>query len=141
MGDTKKSAEKMQLTDCLKNLSEEAFTDIVEQAVSRIPEEIRKKFENVLISVRQYPSEEMLEELGLPPGQTLFGYYSGVSLVDRHPTDPPLYPDTIYIFQRPLEAYCRSREELLEEIEITVVHEIAHFVGFDDDQLDALGYS
>jgi predicted Zn-dependent protease with MMP-like domain len=125
----------------VKNLSTEAFSDIVEQAVSRIPAEIRRKLDNIVISVQPYPSEEILEELGLPPGEGLFGFYSGVPLIDRSATDPPLYPDTIFIFQQPLEAYCRSREELLEEIEITVVHEIAHFFGFDDEQLNALGYS
>jgi predicted Zn-dependent protease with MMP-like domain len=82
----------------------------------------------------------MLEEMGLAPDEPLFGIYWGVPLTERSLADPPLYPDTIYIFQQPLEAFCTSREELLEEIEITVVHEIAHLFGFSEADLEALGY-
>jgi len=82
----------------------------------------------------------MIEEAGLPPGETLFGLYCGVPLTERSITDPPLHPDTIYIFQETLEQHCATREELIEEIEITVVHEVAHFLGLDDAQLEALGY-
>lgn len=122
------------------HLSEAAFSNVVEQAISRIPEELRKKMENILITIQPRPSSDLLSELGYPPETVLFGVYLGVPLPERSPADPPLYPDAIYIFQEPLEAYCRTREELLEEIEITVVHEIAHFLGFDDDDLEALGY-
>jgi predicted Zn-dependent protease with MMP-like domain len=82
----------------------------------------------------------MLEEVGLAPDEPLFGIYWGVPLIERSVTEPPLYPDTIYIFQEPLEAFCVTRAELIEEIEITVVHEVAHFVGFSDEELAALGY-
>ncbi|WP_319585249.1 metallopeptidase family protein [uncultured Desulfobulbus sp.] len=121
-------------------LSTEAFARIVEQAIARIPEELRKRMENILISVKQQPSTEMLEEMGLAPDEPLFGIYWGVPLTERSLADPPLYPDTIFIFQQPLEAFCTSREELLEEIEITVVHEIAHLLGFNEADLEALGY-
>jgi len=121
-------------------LSAEAFDRIVEQAIARIPFEIRHHLDNVLISVQPRPSRELLTEMGYSPDEELFGLFTGVPLTERSPTDPPLYPDTIYIFQEPLEAFCLSREELIREIEITVVHEIAHFVGFGDDELEALGY-
>lgn len=121
-------------------LSSEAFDRIVKQAIARIPREIRQHLDNVLISVQPHPSRELLAEMGFARDELLFGIFSGVPLTERSLTDPPLYPDTIYIFQEPLEAFCRSREELIEEIEITVVHEIAHFVGFGDDELEDLGY-
>ncbi len=121
-------------------LSTEAFVRIVEQAIARIPEELRKRMENILISVKQQPSTEMVAEMGLAPDEPLFGIYWGVPLTERSLADPPLYPDTIYIFQDPLEAFCTNREELLEEIEITVVHEIAHLFGFSEAELEALGY-
>jgi len=121
-------------------LTTEAFARIVEQAIARIPEELRKRMENILISVKQQPDTEMVEEMGLAPDEPLFGIYWGVPLTERSLADPPLYPDTIYIFQQPLEAFCTSREELLEEIEITVVHEIAHLFGFSEADLKALGY-
>jgi len=129
------------MRDSHPKLTTEAFTRVVEQAISRIPEEIRRHMENILISVKQQPSAEMLEEMGLAPDEPLFGIYWGVPLTERSLADPPLYPDTIYIFQQPLEAFCTSREELLEEIEITVVHEIAHLFGFSETDLEALGYN
>jgi len=122
-------------------LTTEAFARVVEQAIARIPERIRGHLENILISVKQQPDAEMLEEMGLAADEPLFGIYWGVPLTERSLADPPLYPDTIYIFQQPLEAFCTNREELLEEIEITVVHEIAHLFGFSETDLEALGYN
>jgi predicted Zn-dependent protease with MMP-like domain len=121
-------------------LSPEAFDRVIEQAIARIPEEIRRYLANVVFSVQPRPSPELLAEMGFPPDEVLFGYFSGIPLTERSIADPPLFPDTIYIFQEPLEDYCRNRQELIEEIEITVVHEIAHFVGFDEGQLEELGY-
>ncbi|MCL2340493.1 MAG: metallopeptidase family protein [Proteobacteria bacterium] len=121
-------------------LSQEVFARLVEQAVARIPESIRRHLDNILIAVQQRPSADILEELGLPPDEPLFGVYSGVPLTERSAFDPPLYPDTIFIFQEPLEDACATREQLLTEIEITVVHEIAHWAGFTDAELEALGY-
>ena len=123
-----------------EKLSAEAFDRIVKQAIARIPLEIRRHLDNVLISVQPHPSRELLTEMGYSPDEVLFGLFTGIPLTERSSTDPPLYPDTIYIFQEPLEAFCLSREELIREIEITVVHEIAHFMGFGDEELDALGY-
>ena len=121
-------------------LSSAEFDRVVAQAIDRIPEELRGHLVNLVISVQPRPSGELLAELGFAPDEELFGIFTGVPLTERSVTDPPLYPDTIQIFQEPLEAYCLDLEELIEEIEITVVHEIAHFLGFDDDQLEALGY-
>jgi len=64
-----------------------------------------------------------------------------VPLPERSATAPPLFPDEILIFREPLERCCRSAAELVEEIEITVVHEVAHYLGFDEDQLADLGYA
>lgn len=75
----------------------------------------------------------------IPPEDTLFGLYEGVPLTERG-FDSPLYPDTIWIFQNPLEDECETEDELLEEIKITIVHEIVHFFGIDDDHLEELGY-
>jgi predicted Zn-dependent protease with MMP-like domain len=116
------------------------FNRLVKQAIARIPFEIRRHLENILISVQPRPDRELLAEMGFAPDEELFGIFTGVPLTERSPADPPLYPDTIHIYQEPLEAFCRNREELIEEIEITVVHEIAHYMGFDEDDLIALGY-
>lgn len=123
-----------------KRLNEEEFAALVEQAITRVPEEIREALGNMVITVQDRPDPELLEELGFAPDEELFGVYSGIPLSERNLTDPPLYPDIIYIFRGPLEEYCRSRRELIEEIEITVVHEIAHYLGFTEEQLEDLGY-
>ena len=122
-------------------LSDKDFDKIVKRAIRRIPEELRQHLENVLISVRKRPSKEMLEEMEVPAGETLLGFFSGIPLVDQSVTDPPLYSDTIFIFQEPLEEMCRTLDELEEEIELTVVHEIAHYFGISEERLEELGYS
>lgn len=116
------------------------FDQVVQRAIRRIPEEIRKHLKNIMISVQDRPSPDILEEMGYPPDETLFGLYYGTSLLERSLNEPPLYPDTIFIYQEPLEEFCETLEELEEEIEITVVHEIAHYLGMDEDWLIELGY-
>ncbi len=121
-------------------LGSREFDGVVKRAIERIPEEIRAHLDNILISVQKRPSREMTAALGLSPDDPPFGVYWGVSLTERSEFNPPLYPDTIFIFQEPLEEACDSLAELEEEIEITVVHEIAHFLGMTEAELVALGY-
>lgn len=121
-------------------LSHKEFERIVEGALARIPQLIRDHLQNLAISIEKRPDAELLEEMGIPPGETLFGVYTGIPLPERSAIEPPLYPDTILIFKEPLERYCETIEELREEIEITVVHEVAHYLGIDDDALFDLGY-
>jgi predicted Zn-dependent protease with MMP-like domain len=121
-------------------LSEKDFDTIVKKAIRSIPEEIQQYLDNIVISVKKRPSNNMLQEMGLPPEEQLLGVYDGVSLMDRSVTSPPLFPDSIILFQEPLEEMCETVEELEEEIEITVVHEVAHFVGISEERLEELGY-
>jgi predicted Zn-dependent protease with MMP-like domain len=120
-------------------LSDTAFDQIVESAIERLPEEIRQHLDNLVISVRKKPSRAMVRELG-DAGADLLGLFQGVPLTERSVTAPPLYPDTIFLFQEALEAICSTLEELREQIEITVVHEVAHFIGMDEERLAELGY-
>ena len=121
-------------------LNDKEFDRVVSRAIRRIPSEIRRHLDNILISVQTHPSPDILEELGFPEDEPLLGVFMGVPLTERSVTEPPLYPDTIFIFQEPLEDMCRTVEELEEEIEITVVHEIAHALGIDEERLEELGY-
>ena len=121
-------------------LSRKDFDKAVKRAIDRIPREIRTRLDNIVISVQPRPSSDIIRELALTPNDPPFGVYWGISLPERSETNPPLFPDTIIIFQEPLEDACRSLVELEEEIEITVVHEIAHFLGMTEEQLAALGY-
>jgi predicted Zn-dependent protease with MMP-like domain len=116
------------------------FEQLIDDAIEELPEEFREKLKNVAIIVEDYPSEELLERMEVPPGDTLFGLYEGIPLTERASFAEPLYPDRILIFQRAIEDECDSPEEVKEELKITLVHEIAHFFGLDDDYLEELGY-
>ncbi len=127
--------------DFMVHLSSHEFDEIATRAIDRIPEELRGYLENIVISVQPRPSDELLEEMGMDPEEdTLLGLYQGVALTERSATDPPMYPDTIFLFQEPIEEMCDSVEEIEDEIEITVVHEVAHFFGIDEERLAELGY-
>ncbi len=121
-------------------LSDKEFDRIVKRTIRRIPLEIRQYLDNLVIAVRKRPTKKMLKEMGLPSDELLLGLYRGVSLIDRLVTSPPLFPDTIILFQEPLEEMCGTKEQLEKQIEITVVHEVAHFVGISEERLAELGY-
>lgn len=121
-------------------LSEEEFDRIVAHAVDRIPPEIRQHLGNIVITVKKRPSRQMMREMGMHPDDYPLGLFQGVPLIERSATIPPLYPDMIYLFQEPLEEMCDTREELEEEIEVTVVHEVAHYIGMTEERLAELGY-
>jgi predicted Zn-dependent protease with MMP-like domain len=121
-------------------LSSKEFDRAVRKAIRRIPEGFREHLENIVISVQNRPSRDLLEEAGIPPDGTLLGLYMGDSLMDRSVTHPPIFPDTIFIFQEPLEEMCGDIEELEEQIAITVIHEVAHYLGMDEERLRELGY-
>ncbi len=122
-------------------LKSQEFDRAVRRAYERIPAEIRERMDNVVLTVKKRPTREMLEEMGYPPDEPLLGLYWGSSLPERSFfSPPPVHPDTIYIFQEPLEEMCETIEQLEWEIEITVVHEIAHFLGMDEKRLEELGY-
>jgi predicted Zn-dependent protease with MMP-like domain len=121
-------------------VDETTFDRAVKKAIRRIPGEIREHLENIVITVQKRPSKRLLREVGLPTGETLLGLYQGVSLLERSATTPPLYPDSIILFQEPLEEICETVEEMEEEIEATLIHEVAHFLGMSEEELFDLGY-
>lgn len=121
-------------------LTPKEFDRVVQRALDRIPEEIREHLANVTVTIQKRPSREMLAELGMTADDPPLGLYEGASLLERSVLEPPLYPDTIFIFQEPLEQMCETRKELEREIEITVVHEVAHFLGIEEERLAELGY-
>ena len=122
-------------------LNQKEFDKAVRRAFDRIPAEIRKRMEDVVLTVKKRPTREMLEEMGYPADEPLLGLYEGASLQEHSFfAPPPLHPDTIFIFQEPLEEMCESLSELEREIEITVVHEVAHFLGISEERLEELGY-
>ena len=113
----------------------------VAQVIDRLPRRFREQLRNVEFVVEERPSAELLRSEGLDPSiDTLYGIYQGVPLPDRSSLDPPLMPDKITIFAEPLLEDFANPEELREEIRITVLHEIAHYFGMDEDEVEDLGY-
>jgi predicted Zn-dependent protease with MMP-like domain len=113
----------------------------VARVLDRLPKQFRQHLSNIEIVVEKRPAEELLLAEGLDPRHdTLYGLYQGVPLPDRSASYPPILPDKITIFSEPLLRDCATAEELREQIRITVLHEIAHYFGMDEDEIDKLGY-
>lgn len=111
------------------------------RVIERLPRQFREQLRNVEFVVEKRPSKELLRAEGLDPRRdTLYGIYQGVPLPDRSHLDPPLLPDKITIFAEPLLEDFADIEELYEEIRLTVLHEIAHYFGMDEEEIEDLGY-
>jgi predicted Zn-dependent protease with MMP-like domain len=113
----------------------------VARLIDRLPRQFREQLRNVEFVVEARPSEELLlaEDMD-PEEETLYGLYQGVPLPERSSLDPPLLPDKITIFAEALLADFPDPEELREEIRLTVLHEIAHYFGMDEEEIEDLGY-
>jgi predicted Zn-dependent protease with MMP-like domain len=112
-------------------LSREDFEALVTDALDDIPAELLSHIDNCVVLVEEYP----------PPGErTLLGLYDGIPLTERGTSYGAVLPDRILIFRQPILAICDTVEEVVRQVRITVVHEIAHHFGIDDDRLHELGY-
>lgn len=111
-----------------------SFEQIVETALRRLPRRFKNSIKNVSIEVEDSPSRETLEKMHIVQG-TLFGLYQGVPLPAREWNYGNVLPDRIVIYQRPIEQYASSPEEIEEIVIDTVMHEIGHYFGFDDREL------
>ena len=116
------------------------FRRLVERALDEIPDQLAARMDNVVILLRNQPTAEEKEALGLGPRQTLLGLYVGQPLTNRGWYGETL-PDRIMIYQQPIESICRSEDEIVEQVRETVLHEVAHHFGIDDDRLDKIGIS
>ena len=94
--------------------------------------------DNVVILLRNQPTTEELDSVGLSGRHTLLGLYVGQPLTNRGWYGETL-PDRIMIYQQPIESICRSEDEVVEQVRETVLHEVAHHFGIDDDRLDEIG--
>ena len=113
----------------------------VASVLNRLPKQFRKGLQNIEIVVEERPTRDLLLSVGLDPrNDTLYGLYQGIPLPDRSALYPPILPDKITIFSEPLLRDFSDPEDLREQIRATVLHEIAHYFGFDDDEIDKLGY-
>jgi predicted Zn-dependent protease with MMP-like domain len=116
------------------------FARLVTEVVNALPDEFAARLVNVEVVVEDEPSRAQLRSLALDPhADTLFGLYEGVPLAQRS-ADQAALPDRISIFYRPIVEACESEAEIRAEIRTTILHEVAHFFGIDDEDLESWGY-
>ena len=119
-------------------MDRERFEWLVAEAVDSLPDEFQTKLENIDVVVQDQPTPSQLAEVGLKRGETLLGLYQGVPLTKRSRHYGMVVPDKITIFQKPIEAKCKSDTEVKAEIRRVVQHEIAHHFGIGDARLRQL---
>ena len=118
----------------------ERFAELVAEALDALPEPFASHLDNVDVVVEARPSQAELDDSGVEPGNTLFGLYQGIPQTERNSAYTFTMPDKITIYREPILRACRDEDEVVEEVEITVVHEIAHHFGISDERLDELGW-
>lgn len=119
---------------------DESFMREVETAISALPEQFQRVLDECRVEVLPLPTLEIARD-GDPAevAPDILGLFSGPSLLDRSNDGMPELPPVIYLFQRNLERACRDEGELVEEIRVTLYHEIGHLLGFDEDGVDRMG--
>jgi predicted Zn-dependent protease with MMP-like domain len=115
------------------DVSAERFDELVDDALDLIPQSLASLVQNVVVLVEEEPPE------GEPAD--LLGLYDGVALTERDSRYAGNLPDRILIFRGPLLDYCDTEEQLVEEVRVTVVHEVAHHFGISDERLHELGWA
>jgi predicted Zn-dependent protease with MMP-like domain len=113
----------------------EEFEALVETALEGLPDEFSALLENVAVMVEEEPDPDDLEALGLEPDEELFGLYQGVPLTDRDAFFQAALPDRVFIYRGPILRYCATRRQVIREIRDTVVHELGHHFGLEEEDM------
>ncbi|HOD80917.1 MAG: Possibl zinc metallo-peptidase [Planctomycetes bacterium ADurb.Bin126] len=121
-------------------LSARQFDDLVQEAIESLPNQFRRHMENLSVEVQDKPAPALLRQMDMPPGELLMGLYHGVPLTDKSVTSPYEYPERILLFKGNIEQVCETVDDVVDEIYYTVLHEVGHHFGMDEDELDELGY-
>lgn len=119
-------------------MKREAFEELVAKALEELPQEFAERLDNVVVLVEDRPTRAQLSKSQVEPGDTLLGLYEGVPLTERGHDYGMVLPDKITIFQKPIEASCKSDAEIVAAIREVVLHEIAHHFGISDERLEEL---
>jgi predicted Zn-dependent protease with MMP-like domain len=116
------------------------FERLVARAMRQLPRRFAIRLENVAVVVQDEATPEQRRAAGLGPDDDLMGLYQGVPQPQRAAAYGMVLPDKITLFQRPIEARCRSEGEILAEVRHTLIHELAHHFGIDDARLEEIGF-
>jgi predicted Zn-dependent protease with MMP-like domain len=118
-------------------VSEAFFQDVMDEALGNLPRSVRETMENVPVLVEDFPSIELVESEDVSP--QILGIFMGVPRTQASVTDQMPDLDRIILFKKNLEKICQNREDLIDQIQITVRHEVGHYLGLDEDDLERLG--
>lgn len=111
------------------------FEGLVEKALRKLPRPFREKLANIAVVVEDWADDETLTEMGIEPPDTLYGLYRGVDVTRRDSGYGNVLPDTVTIYQGPIEEDCADEVEMAELVRETVIHEIGHYFGLDDETM------
>ncbi len=116
-------------------VTREEFTALAEAALARIPREFKKRLKNIAIAVEDYPSRADARGVGASR-HDLLGLFVGGGYPEKDLVfGAPAMPDRVFLYQKNLERYCSSKEQLAEEIRKTLFHEIGHYFGMSEEEL------
>src|SRR5262245_41225202 len=114
------------------------FERLVARALRRLPRRFRERLQNIAVVVEEWADDDTLEEMGIEPPDTLYGLYRGTDLTRRDTHYGNVLPDVITIYQGPIQEDGETVDEMEELVRDTVVHDVGHYVGLDDERLDEL---
>ncbi len=117
-------------------MTRKEFEDLVESALRKLPRPFKEKLRNIAVVVEDWADEQTLQDVGVEPPDTLYGLYRGVDLTRRDSSYGNVLPDTIHIYQGPIEEDCADPEEMAELVRDVVVHEVGHYFGLDDETME-----
>ena len=119
-------------------MTRDAFEKLVEEALREIPKRFRQAMHNVAVVVEDEPPQDVLDELEIPPGETLLGLYQGTPITERGWGHGNTLPDRISIYQGPIEDACEDDDEIRDCIAETVIHEFGHYFGMSEEQIEEI---
>lgn len=111
------------------------FEALVERALRRLPRKFKAKLANIAVVVEDWADEATLADVGVEPPDTLYGLYRGIGLPHRDSSYGNVLPDVITIYQGPIEEDADDEEEMADIVRDTVVHELGHYFGLDDETM------
>ena len=111
------------------------FEALVARAMRSLPKTFRDKIKNIAVVVEDWADAETLAEMGIEPPDTLYGLYRGIDLTRRDGSYGNVMPDVVTIYQGPIEEDAADEEEMAEIVRETVVHELGHYFGLDDETM------
>ncbi len=114
------------------------FEALVHGALRRLPRPFRDRLANIAVVVEDWADAQTLAEMGIEPPDTLYGLYRGIDITRRDSSYGNVLPDTIHIYQGPIEEDCADREEMADLVRDVVIHEVGHYFGLDDETMHGI---